>query len=579
MPRLHALLAAMAAASALLAHGTGDGVRPLRSPVGLVLEGPEPNGSPGSGGTPTLATCGDQCDGVIQTGGDQDWWQFTLTQGVLLQAVTSPGLSVFGMPSPIGNTVLEIRDATFALVATNDDYMLQYTSAIARGSYSFCEVELAPGTYYAVVRAFTATQTGAYTLDLRCAAPGYVVTEWPEPNASPFLGEMPTPIGLGQQGDGEVVTQGDHDWWVFAVPATTALIVETGPSLQRAGAIGDPVLEIHDATGLSIATNDDGGVGAYSQILITLQAGTYYANVGGFGTLTGTYRILFYVAPQPAAPIAEGAEPNGDPRSSGVPTPIACDQFGAGEIVGAGGPAPAGDADWWTFTVANPGWVVVYTLGDSNPAYTGAVGDTEVWIYNSSFAQVGYDDDGGVGLFSEASAWLNPGTYFVNVEGFGAPNVGRYFLKIECAGGLPGFARLSGGCRGSNGNTPTVTVRNFEQALTGTTFVTDFVRLPANAPLAPLIGFSNTMTSGGIPLPFSLAGLGAPGCQLAVDPLVSLSALATSFGTYSFALSVPSTASLAGLVLYTQVLTIDPPANTFGLTSSDAGAMILGSRF
>lgn len=581
MNTLHSILVAAFAATPLFGHGPESGTESPRSPspFNLVREGAEPNGSPNTGGTPTSIACGDHAEGQIQTGGDDDWWQFTIGQAALLQAVTGPGLGAFGLPSPLGNTIVEVRDSAFALVATNDDYTLAYTSAIVRGSFSFCEVELAPGTYYVSVRAATAALTGTYSLDLRCAAPGLVMMEWAEPNGSPFNSELPTPIQIGQQGDGLIGTQGDRDWWSFLVGSPTALIIETGPSLQRLGNIGDPILELRDSTGLSIATNDDGGVGAYSQILITLQPGQYYAEVGGFGTLTGTYRILLYQAPSGIGATQEASEPNGDPRSSATPTPIACGQLGAGEIVGAGGPAPAGDADWWRFTVTSPTWVTAYTLGDSNPALGAPIGDTELWIYNSSYVQMAYDDDNGVGLFSEASAWLTPGTYYVNVEGYGAGDVGRYLLTLECGGGVPGFARLGGGCAGTNGFAPAMSARSYEQALLGTTFVIDVTRTPANALLSEFIGFSNTMTSSGIPLPFSLGVLGAPGCQLACDPLVSLTASATAAGTAPFALPLPLTTNLAGLVLYAQAMVVDPAANAFGITSSESAAVILGSRF
>jgi hypothetical protein len=549
-------------------------------PEGLVREGPEPNGNPGQGGTPTAISCGDQADGVIDVGGDQDWWRFTMPFPGTFQALAMPGLAGAGLPGSVADTVVEVYDGALNLVAFNDDYAVQYTSAIARGAYSFCETELQPGTYYVAVRAFGATQTGTYSLDLRCLPPFKVVAEGPEPNDDPTLGGTPTPLNPGSQGDGEVSPTGDHDWWQIDILQPTSLILVTGPSLSRGGAIVDSTLELFDATGGSLATDDDGGPAAYSQISITLQPGRYYADVAGFNGRPGTYRIYAHVVPTPSNPIAEAAEPNGDPRNGGSPTAIACDQFGAGEIVTAGGSPPTGDDDWWTFTMTQAGWVTVFTLPDSTGTSTsGALGDTEVWIYDSLFNQVAYDDDNGVGLLSEAAAWLTPGVYFANVEGYGGANIGKYLLKVECAGGLPGFATIPAGCPRSNGVTPSITTRDLELAVLGSTFVADFVGLPANATVFPLIGLSMTRTTvGNLNLPIDLGVLGAPGCLLASDPLAALTLPTTAYGSASLALGIPLDPTLTGAVLYTQAVVLDAAANAFGLVTSDVGAIIVGDR-
>lgn len=548
---------------------------------GLVREGPEPNGNPTQGGSPSTISCGDQADGNIDVGGDADWWRFNLAFPGTVQVLAMPGLAGPGLPGSVADTVLEIYDAALNLVAFNDDYTVQYTSAAVRGNYSFCEVALPPGTYYAAVRAFGATQTGSYSLDLRCLPPFGLFDEGPEPNADPALGGRPTVLGLGAQGDGQISPGGDHDWWQIDVLQTTSVLLVTGPSLQRAAAVGDSTLELWDANGLSLATNDDGGPGAYSQITYTLQPGRYYADVAGFGgTNTGGYRILVHVLPNPTNPVAEAAEPNGDPRNGGNPTPIGCDQFGTGEIVTAGGSPPGGDDDWWSFTTARAGWVTLYTLPDATTASpSGPVPDTELWLYDAQYRQVAYDDDNGFGLFSEVGAWLPAGSYFARVEGFGTNEVGGYLLRIECSGGLAGFATLAAGCPRSNGVVPSVRTRDLEAALLGTTFVADFVGLPANSTVFPFLGFSTVRTTAGnFALPLDLGLIGAPGCQLASDPLAAIALPTTAYGTASLALTIALDPALVGVVLYTQAVVLDPAANAFGAVTSDVGAIVIGDR-
>ena len=60
-------------------------------------------------------------------------------------------------------------------------------------------------------------------------------------------------------------------------------------------------------------------------------------------------------------------------------------------------------------------------------------------------------------------------------------------------------------------------------------------------------------------------------CRLFVaSPVAAVSGVADGSGVSAFALAVPTTASLAGFVLETQGVVIEPGANALGLTLSDA---------
>lgn len=71
-----------------------------------------------------------------------------------------------------------------------------------------------------------------------------------------------------------------------------------------------------------------------------------------------------------------------------------------------------GDNDWVEFTLTEQTAVTIETNGLS--------GDTELWLYDSSddVNHIGYNDDGGVGLFSSIDADLAPGSYFIRVRAF-----------------------------------------------------------------------------------------------------------------------------------------------------------------
>lgn len=87
------------------------------------------------------------------------------------------------------------------------------------------------------------------------------------------------------------------------------------------------------------------------------------------------------------------------------------------------------------------------------------------------------------------------------------------------------------------------------------------------------IGLSNT-SSGSAPLPLSLAGVGAPGCFLRVDPIHTQ--LGFAFGT-TCAVSVRFTQpALLGQRIYSQFFTIAPAANGLGMTASNGARVLLG---
>jgi hypothetical protein len=87
-------------------------------------------------------------------------------------------------------------------------------------------------------------------------------------------------------------------------------------------------------------------------------------------------------------------------------------------------------------------------------------------------------------------------------------------------------------------------------------------------------GASNTM-SGNLPLPYSLAGQGMPGCSLLAE--MAFTQLVVGSGTtaqWNFA--VPGNPLLLGFVLYSQALVFDPAANALGLTVSNGGRSLVG---
>lgn len=83
-----------------------------------------------------------------------------------------------------------------------------------------------------------------------------------------------------------------------------------------------------------------------------------------------------------------------------------------------------GDWDWFRFSVTET-TVVTFSLSGSG---ADPVPDTYLRIYDSLSALIGFNDDGGPGLYSELTITLDPGDYFVEAASFGDLYEGEYTL-------------------------------------------------------------------------------------------------------------------------------------------------------
>lgn len=88
----------------------------------------------------------------------------------------------------------------------------------------------------------------------------------------------------------------------------------------------------------------------------------------------------------------------------------------------------AGDSDWFTFTVPQPGELTIYT----NPGPNGVVTDTVLELYDAQLGLLAVNDDNR-GLLSTIRGLVPAGTYFARVRHFNANGTGDYSLDISSA--------------------------------------------------------------------------------------------------------------------------------------------------
>lgn len=125
------------------------------------------------------------------------------------------------------------------------------------------------------------------------------------------------------------------------------------------------------------------------------------------------------------------------------------------------------------------------------------------------------------------------------------------------------------GCSGTNG-TPSVQGVPAALPVLGQAMALMIINLPDPARPAVLgIGFSRLAT------PLDLSVIGMTGCSLDIDLQLS-TPLTPAGGIATWGVSIPAVPALAGAVLYSQASAIDPGANAFGATTSNALRTTIG---
>ena len=246
--------------------------------------------------------------------------QGTEQKRVIIRAI-GPELTHYGVPNALANPILELHDATGALIASNYDWMTTVIGGIITGDqvvqievsgYAPTDVResamiviLPPGSYTAIVRG-TDNMTGVALVEVYDLSPA--------PDS--ILSNVSTRSSVQTGADvmiGGFIVQGTQPKRV--------IIRAIGPELTQYGVpdpLADPTLELHNATGALIASNDNwmttilGGIitsdqvhdimgsghaptdSRESAIIATLPPGSYTAIVRGVNATTGVGLVEVY---------------------------------------------------------------------------------------------------------------------------------------------------------------------------------------------------------------------------------------------------------------------------------------------
>jgi hypothetical protein len=158
---------------------------------------------------------------------------------------------------------------------------------------------------------------------------------------------------------------------------------------------------------------------------------------------------------------------------------------------------------------------------------------------------------------------------------FWSPNVNPLVLALGdtwefTLGAGAAYSTFGTGCAGSRG-VVSLNAQGNSLPRIGQTFDLHIGNLPFQGPVFLFLGISNT-NYGPTPLPFSLAGLGAPSCSVLASG-DELNVLTNVLGTAVWQRAMPA---FPGLVFYNQAFALDPSANALGMTASNGGRATVG---
>src|SRR5262245_37001232 len=93
---------------------------------------------------------------------------------------------------------------------------------------------------------------------------------------------------------GNIETANDHDWFKVKLSSDHSYVIHVRGAASNSGTVLDAFLNLRDLNGNLIASNDDSGIGADSELSVVHlnTTGTYFIDVSALGLgATGTYLV------------------------------------------------------------------------------------------------------------------------------------------------------------------------------------------------------------------------------------------------------------------------------------------------
>ena len=212
-----------------------------------------------------------------------------------------------------------------------------------------------------------------------------------------------------------ISSAGDVDYWQFTLTEPGTVTLETSGGIGLGG-------YLEDARGVLLAESHS--IGNYPntslydplnfQIQETLPAGTYYIRVTG-GRRNDPYTLYLDFDPD--------SDRSSNPRD-GAPT------LRPNDVVHAM-ISPAGDVDYWQFTLTEPSTVTLETSGVTSNTIFRTIRDIVGRLEDARGVPLAEDDDSGTNLNFQIQETLPAGTYYIRVTGYDASFADYYILGLD----------------------------------------------------------------------------------------------------------------------------------------------------
>lgn len=215
--------------------------------------------------------------GVINYGGDYDYFRIVVPSSGTLTVYTTGSTDTYGY----------LKNSSGSDLASNDD---------SSGSVNFrISQSVAAGTYYVAVRHYySSTGTGSYTF--------YNTFTAAQTDDHGNSISTATAVSVNTSRAGVINSAGDYDYFRVSVPSNGTLTVYTTGSTDTYG-------HLKNSSGSDLASNDDSG-SANFRISVNVTAGTYYVAVRHYSsTGTGAYTLYVgFVTSSPSNPFAAATD-------------------------------------------------------------------------------------------------------------------------------------------------------------------------------------------------------------------------------------------------------------------------------
>ncbi|MCB1335140.1 MAG: pre-peptidase C-terminal domain-containing protein, partial [Roseivivax sp.] len=350
-----------------------------------------------SGDSSTAGTVagGGSVTGSIEQAGDHDWFAFQVQAGGIYQfdLVGAGG-------TPLGDTVLAVRDAYGTMLGYDDD------GGTGRNSQLLFSAP-ASGTLYLDVSGYSSSYTGGYQLSTTVISSGN----------DDYADDRTTTATLPSTGSlsGNIETLGDRD--MFAVNLQRG---GTYDFAATGGTLSDTTLSLYDEYGNLVGYNDDSN-GSFNSLIsgyVAQYSGRYYLGVASYGDyLTGTYTVS---STQTGSPVG-GSDDYGD--TTGTAGLISANSSVTGNL------ETVGDRDWVGIDVLAGDQFLFTLTGVSNGG--GTLADPVLNLYDSNGTLAASNDDW-LGRDSQLNLIFGgSGTYYLEARAYADAYSGTWTLTAE----------------------------------------------------------------------------------------------------------------------------------------------------